>query len=154
MQNTTVRIAFATDKAGLLHAGFFGSADTYQLFEWKNQQFSAPELLPNPTPYGSSQIDLMEKGQAIVDLLNQRKINLLVSGSFGENIRLMTPHFIPVIIHAENIDAALLAIERQMHWIVEELKQDHTHFKVFTIGKGIIKSKVDSYGFRSKNINA
>jgi len=48
--------------------------------------------------------------------------------------------FIPIIIYSENVEDTIDAVNKHMHWIMDEWDQKQEGYKLFTIKSGILKS--------------
>jgi len=139
-----IKLAMAVGDDGNFQAKHFGDADKYEIYEWDNNSFFYLNEIINPfkTLDEEQEHGSREKGKAIIGLLKENNINILVSKQFGKNIQMVIQHFIPVIVSKNTPGEVLEILDKQIKWIEDELKNKPDEFSLFTINKGILKTKI------------
>jgi predicted Fe-Mo cluster-binding NifX family protein len=144
MDKNTVRLAMAVNHSGHFESRHFGDADKYLMYEWTDGRFVFLQEKSNKfknfdeeQAHGSK-----KKGVAIIDFLQSLNINVLVSKQFGKNVQLVNCHFIPVIVPEDTPEQVLEILTKHMKWIEDELKNKTDGFNLFTISKGILKTRI------------
>ncbi len=139
-----IHLAMAVDHSHNFQSKHFGDADQYLIYEWKNNElvlFSCENNLfqnfDEEVEHGSQ-----KKGQAIINFLKEKGVNVLVSKQFGRNIRMVNRHFIPVIIYSETPVEVLPVLTKHMRWIEDELHNNPPEHKLFTIKYGVLKTAI------------
>lgn len=133
-----LRFAFAVDKNGDFQEKHFGDADKYIVFEHDSKKLVFIDEINNinrdideETKHGSK-----KKGNAVIDFLKKINVNILVSRQFGQNIKMINKHFVPVLVVNDNIDSTISFLENNLSSINEELKSKETDFNLFKIKDG------------------
>jgi predicted Fe-Mo cluster-binding NifX family protein len=142
MNKKSIKIAMAVDDNGLFRSKFFGNADKYLIYEWKNNEMVYTGVTANPLKSVDEEQEytIQKKGQAIAGLLKSRGVKVLVAKRFGENIHIVKQHFIPVIIYIKESDEAISVIKRHIKWIEDELNNSPTEYKLFHLKHGALKT--------------
>ncbi len=142
-----LRFAFAVDKNGDFQKKHFGDADKYIIYEHDSKQLVFIDEIENTKrdideekEHGSKR-----KGNEIIDYLKDFEVKVLVSMQFGQNIKMVDKHFIPVIVSHENVEEIVKIIETNVHWINDEAKNKDSDYMLFRINNGIFKQKFDQY---------
>ena len=143
--NMNLRFAFAVNKNDQFEKKHFGDADKYLIFRQEDdkivflsEEINRFKLMEEEVEHGSKR-----KGNAIIDFLKGKDVNVLVSKQFGQNIKLINEHFIPVINYSEQPDEVLQILSRHLHWFDEEYEKNNSNFKLFTIKSGMLKSFIE-----------
>ncbi|MBN1926615.1 MAG: hypothetical protein JW798_12345 [Prolixibacteraceae bacterium] len=144
MDKITTRFAFAVDHSCNFQAKHFGDADQYMIYE-KNAddlKFVRSETnkfknIDEEHEHGSA-----KKGNAIIDFLKSKGVNVLVSRQFGRNIKMVNRHFIPIIIYTETPNEVLPILTKHMKWINDEIENKPAEYKLFIIKNGIMKTSI------------
>lgn len=133
-----LRFAFAVDKNGDFQEKHFGDADKYVVFEHDSKKLVFIDEINNinrdideETKHGSK-----KKGNAVIDFLKKINVNILVSRQFGQNIKMINKHFVPVLVVDDTIDTTISFLENNLSSINEELKSKETDFNLFKIKDG------------------
>ncbi len=133
-----LRFAFAVDKNGDFQEKHFGDADKYVVFEHDSKKLVFIDEINNinrdideDTKHGSK-----KKGNAVIDFLKKINVNILVSRQFGQNIKMINKHFVPVLVVDDTIDTTISFLENNLSSINEELKSKETDFNLFKIKDG------------------
>lgn len=138
-----IKFAFAVNNSNIFEATHFGDADKYLIFKWDGKDvLLQDELINKYKPFDEKQDHgSKKKGKAIIELLQEKDVQVFVSKQFGPNIKMVNRFFIPVIIYNETIDEVKATLNKQIHWIEDEfrLNNELNGFKLFTIKKGILK---------------
>jgi predicted Fe-Mo cluster-binding NifX family protein len=146
MNRNPIRFACAVNHAGLFETKHFGNADKYLIYEWTNDDFIFIKEETNSFN-GLDDVKLSglsNKGLACVNLLNNVGVKVLVSRQFGDNVKMINNFFIPVLVNYETPDEVVLILKKHIRWIEDELNSKTEEYKLFTIKKGIIKTKIKS----------
>ena len=141
-----LRFAFAVNDENKFEERHFGGADRFLIYtlEANKMVLSCEEinnfkLLDDEHEHGS-----IRKGNAIIKFLKEKDVNVLVSKQFCKNINLLNEYFIPVKITLEQQDEIVDILNKHLHWIKDEWKNNSSGFKLFTIKSGILKSSIDN----------
>lgn len=139
-----IKFAFAVSESELFEAKHFGDADKYLLFEWNGQDFiesgellNAVKNIDEEQEHGSK-----IKGDAIIEMLREKNIQVLVSKQFGRNIKMVNRFFVPVIINDAKLEEIFKKLKNSMKWVEEELQNSTQNFKLFTLKTGILKTAI------------
>jgi len=140
-----LRFAFAVNNENKFEKAHFGDADRFLIYTletgkivFSSEEINNFQLLDRETGHGSKR-----KGNAIIEFLKERNVNVLVSRQFGKNIKLVNKHFIPLKISAEHPEEIISILYKHMHWIEDELNNKNSDYGLFTIKSGILKSSVE-----------
>jgi len=136
-----LRFAFAVDKNGDFQDKHFGDADKYIVFEHDSKNLVFIDEINNinrdideETKHGSE-----KKGNAVINYLKKINVNILVSRQFGQNLKMINKHFVPVLIADENIENTIKFLEKNTSEINEEVKQKKTNYNIFRFANGVFK---------------
>lgn len=137
--------AFAVNKENKFEKKHFGDADKFLIYKQENntialesEEINAFKLMDEEHEHGSK-----KKGQAIIDFLQKKGVNVLVSMQFGKNIKLINKPFIPVKISEEHPDEIIEILAKHLHWIKDEWDKKKSNHKLFIINSGILKVSID-----------
>jgi predicted Fe-Mo cluster-binding NifX family protein len=141
----SIRIAFAVTKTDKHGKPYFGNADKYLIYEYfENKLHFLSEEINEIKGLGTGYLPgSRKKGEALIKFLKGMKINVLVSSDYCPNINMLNKHFIPVRIMPLRSEETIQAINHSFYWIQDEWRQKPGDFKLFTIGKGIIKTEIE-----------
>ncbi|HRW63051.1 MAG TPA: NifB/NifX family molybdenum-iron cluster-binding protein [Bacteroidales bacterium] len=141
-----LRFAFAVNKNDTFEKRHFGDADKYLIFESENGNLFLIKELENIYKDFDEQNDgKQKKGVVISNYLKQHGVNVIVSQQFGQNIKEVNKHFIPVVVYFETIDSVKTALADKLMWINEEFQKDTGEYKLYKIKSGILKMDVEKY---------
>lgn len=147
MKTPNIRFAFAVNKDESFELKHFGDADKYLIYEFFEGEFkliteqqNTLKLLDESPNHGSK-----DKGNAIIKLLETNKVNVLVSRQFGPNIKMINQHFVPVIIHGDQLSVIREVLTKRINWIEDELNNNKKGYKLFSINKGILKRSIKQH---------
>jgi predicted Fe-Mo cluster-binding NifX family protein len=139
--------AFAVSENNQFEKKHFGDADKYLIYKQDgdeiklfSEEINKFKLLDEEIEHGSK-----KKGEAIIQFLKERNVNVLVSRQFGKNINRVNNHFIPVKISVDRPDDILDVLVKNLHWIEDELNNNTNEYKLFIIKSGILKMPVKKY---------
>jgi len=139
--------AFAVSEDNQFEKKHFGDADKYLIYKQDNdgiklfsEEINKFKLLDEEVEHGSK-----EKGEAIIQFLKEKNVNVLVSRQFGKNFNRVNNHFIPVIISVDKPDEILEVLVKNLHWIKDELDNSTSRFNLFMIKSGILKMPFKKY---------
>jgi predicted Fe-Mo cluster-binding NifX family protein len=144
MNKSSIRFACAVNHNGLFEARHFGNADKYLIYEWNNNELNFIEEVANSfNSFDDIKLNgLSTKNMACINLLEQADVKILVSRQFGQNIGMINKLFIPVIVNSETPEEVLSILKKHIRWIEDELNGKNQEFKLFSINKGILKTKI------------
>lgn len=139
-----ITFAFALNEENNFEKKHFGNSDKFALYTYKNNQLSFEDEFQNSF---KSMDELQEhgskmKGNAILSFLKENKVSVLVSKQFGQNIKLVNKHFIPVIINEDKPEMVLEILQKHIDWFKDELINRKDNFMLFKIKSGIIKMHI------------
>lgn len=136
--------AFAVNEDNQFVKKHFGDADKYLIYKHNGERFklfseelNKFKLLDEEIEHGSK-----KKGEAIIQFLKEKNVNIIVSRQFGKNINLVNKHFIPIKISVEQPDEVIKVLDKYLHWIEDEWTNKTPGFSLFTIKSGILKSSI------------
>lgn len=140
-----LRFAFAVNEANEFEEKYFGEAEKYIIYERKadKMELSSVEINRFKSLNKEQEHGSIRKGNAIIKFLKEKDVNILVSRQFGKNIILVKEHFIPVRISLEHPDEVIDILNKHLHWIEDEWKNNKSNFKLFTVKSGILKSSIE-----------
>lgn len=143
MEKNKIRFAFAVDTEGEFISRHFGDADKFSIYELQENKISfiGEEInqfknLDESKEHGSS-----EKGKAIVQFLQNLKIQILVSKQFGKNIQFIEKYFVPVIVYEHSLSETVDLLNKNYDLIGRELSKQSENFNLLTLKDGKLESK-------------
>jgi SAM-dependent methyltransferase len=144
MNENTIRLAMAVNHSSHFESKHFCDADKYLMYEWIDGRFVFLQEENNKFKDFDKEKEhgTQKKGVAIIDFLQSLNVNVLVSKQFGKNIQMVNCHFIPVIVPEDTPGQVLEILTKHMKWIEDELKNKSDEFNLFTISKGILKTRI------------
>ena len=117
-----LKFALAVNNNNQFEKKHFGDADKYLIYQQEDdklvsffEEINHFKTLDEKVEHGSKR-----KGNAIIEFLKERGVNVLVSRQFGKNIKLVNEHFIPVIISSEQPDEVISILTKHIYWIMDE----------------------------------
>lgn len=145
--------AFAVSENNQFEKKHFGDADKYLIYKQDgdgiklfSEEINKFKLLDEEVEHGSK-----KKGEAIIQFLKKRNVNVLVSRQFGKNINRVNSHFIPVKISVDRPDEILDVLYKQLPWIEDEWNNNSSNYNLFTIKSGILKTSINKSKYYAKN---
>ena len=139
--------AFAVSEVNQFEKKHFGDADKYLIYKQDgdeiklvSDEINIYKSLDEEVEHGSK-----KKGEAIIKFLKEKNVNILVSRQFGKSINRVNNHFIPVKISVDQPDEVLDVLDKNLHWISDELDNNTNEYKLFIIKSGILKMPVKKY---------
>ena len=139
-----LKFAFAVNTANHFQKKHFGDADKYLIYQVVSNELKlvAEEhnifmQLDEVHEHGSER-----KGNAIIQFLKEKNVDVIVSMQFGKNIKMVNQHFVPIIIYQNDPEKVLPIISKHLHWINDEWEHKTTDYKLFMIKNGVLKSKI------------
>jgi predicted Fe-Mo cluster-binding NifX family protein len=144
MKINPIRFAFAVNHSGLFEEKHFSKADKYFIYEWANNEFNFLTEEHNSFSHFDESITngLSNKGMACVNLLEKSGVKILVSRQFGDNVMMVSSLFIPVVVNSETPEEVVSILKKHIRWIEDELGNAKDEYKLFSINKGILKTKI------------
>ena len=128
-----MKVAFATDAAGQIVSQHFGAAAQFHLFEFSDAGAKPLGVRDNPHPghgghghhhhhdhaHGEGH-GHHGKGRALIEFFEEEGVALLVARQFGQNIRMVCEHFIPVLTGQTEVPRAVEEIMVNLSMFEEE----------------------------------
>ena len=139
-----LKFAFAVNTSRYFKNNHFGNADKYLIYKVESNKLR----LVTEEENNFKQLDkgkehgLRNKGNAIIQFLKEKEVNVLVAMQFGENIKMINQHFVPVIIYQNDPQKVIGIINKHLHWIIDEWDHKAADYNLFMIKNGILKSRV------------
>ncbi len=139
-----LKFAFAVHKNGNFQNDHFGEADKYLIYEEIEGSLVliSEEVNSHKNDDESHKHGLKKKGNAISSMLIDKRVNVLVAKQFGRNIKIVSKHFIPVLISSDEPKEAIETLGKYIYWLKEEWGKGKDQFNLFTMKSGILKSAV------------
>ena len=136
-----LKFAFAVNNDGEFQETHFGDADKYLIYEHDSKEmiFINEIINKNRDIDESKKHGSEKKGNAVIDYLRKINVNILVSRQFGQNLKMMNKHFVPVLIADENIENTIKFLEKNVFSIYKELRIKETDYNLFRVKNGILK---------------
>ncbi len=139
-----ITFALALNEDDIFEKKHFGDSCKFAIYSFEKQELSFKSVYQNPfksldevLEHGSK-----KKGHAIISFLNEKGVSVLVSKQFGQNIKMVNQHFIPVIIDEEKPEKVLEILQKHIEWFKDELTNRNENYMLFQIKNGIIKTHV------------
>ena len=139
-----LKFAFAVDKNGNFQDDHFGEADKYLFYEEIESSLVliSEEVNSHKNDDESHEHGLKKKGNALSSMLIDKQVNVLVAKQFGRNIKIVSKHFIPVLISSDEPKEAEETLGKHLHWLRDEWEKETDQYNLFTMKSGILKSAV------------
>ena len=139
-----LKFAFAVDKNGNFQDDHFGEADKYLIYEEieGGLVLISEEVNSHKNDDESHEHGLKKKGNALSSMLKDKQVNVLVAKQFGRNIKIVSKHFIPVLISSDEPKEATETLGKYIYWLKDEWEKEKDQFNLFTMKSGILKSAV------------
>ena len=139
-----LKFAFAVNSEGSFTKKHFGDSDQFLIYEViDNTLVHKDSILNDFSSFDEEQEHgSRKKAKAIMDFLKGKDVGVMVSMQFGKNVKRINERFIPIIIYSENVQETIDAVNKHMHWILDEWNEKQTEYKLFTIKSGILKSVI------------
>ncbi len=140
-----LRFAFAVNKKNEFENKHFGEADKFLIYKFEVDSMkkeSEEENIFKIFEHGKKH-GIKKKGEAIIEFLKSKNVNILVARQFGKNISMINAHFIPVVISGEKPAGVNEILIKYLSWIREEWENKTSGYKLFTIKGGILKSAIE-----------
>ncbi len=145
--------AFAVNENNQFEKKHFGNADKYLIYKQDgdgiklfSEEINKFKSLDEQVKHGSK-----KKGEAIIQFLKGKNVNVVISKQFGKNINIVNNHFIPVKISVDQPDEILNILVKHLHWIKDEWDNNSSDYNLFTIKSGILKSSINKSKYYAKN---
>ena len=137
-----MRIALALNNSGEFEKKHFGDADKYHIYLFDNGQLNLlhEEVNPYKSIDKTSAHGTKHKADRIIKFLKKKDVNVLVSMRFGENIRFIINHFIPVEVKEGTPEKVKTILLKHMRWLEDELNNHPEQYKIFIMDSGILKT--------------
>ncbi len=144
-----MRIAFALNNAGEFEKKHFGDADRYHIYLFNNSSLNllCEEVNPYKSTDKTSLHGTKRKADRIIKFLKKRDVNVIVSMRFGNNIRFIINHFIPVEVREEAPEKVKTILLKHMRWLEDELNNHPEKHKIFIMDSGILKTDIRNRRF-------
>ncbi|SHJ72537.1 Predicted Fe-Mo cluster-binding protein, NifX family [Tangfeifania diversioriginum] len=140
-----MKCAFALSRDNRFEEKFFGNADNFVIYKLENDELKFEKQMINPyrNVENEGTLNLEEKGQSVIKLLKKQGVSVLVSRQFGENIKMINKHFIPVIIKQEKPEEVVAVLQKHHKWLWDELTNKSSGYMLFQIKEGVLKTQIN-----------
>ncbi|MGM0621434.1 MAG: NifB/NifX family molybdenum-iron cluster-binding protein [Bacteroidota bacterium] len=140
-----MKCAFALSRDNRFEEKFFGKADNFVIYKLVNDELKFEKQMINPykNVENDGTLNLEEKGQSVIKLLKKQGVSVLVSRQFGENIKMVNKHFIPVIIKKEKPEDVVAVLQKHHNWLLDELANKSSGYMLFQIKEGVLKTQIN-----------
>ena len=139
-----MRIAFALNIDGEFEKTHFGDADKYCIYNYANGELNL--LFEEVNQFKSMDEESVhgkkEKADQIIKFLEDKTVTVLVSRQFGENVRYIASHFIPVKVKEEVPEKVKAILIKHMRWLQDEIENHSERYNMFVMDRGILKQAV------------
>ncbi len=139
----SIRFAFALNANNQFAKRHFGDADKFLLVTWRDQEIVEELEIPNAFKsydeeheHGSG-----AKGKMISQMLREYRVQVIVSRQFGRNIRVVSQHFVPVVIYEAMPASVKTVLAKNLNWLADEINSTGEFYKLFIMKNGILKTK-------------
>jgi len=102
-------IACATDDGKFFISRHFGDAKYYYIFKFEKGVFNHMDTVVNTTEGEERHADPL-KAKGIIELLNEKNVDVLMTKRFGPNIKRIKKHFVPVLVSVDDLESGLLKL--------------------------------------------
>jgi predicted Fe-Mo cluster-binding NifX family protein len=116
----------AVDHSDTIKPRHFGDADKFLIYEYNCEEIAFSYELANAYKtydenhgHGSS-----KKGEAIVGYLKDHGVNILVSKQFGKNIKIVSQHFVPVLVSGDKPNQVIPTLQAHVDAIKAEWEKN------------------------------
>ena len=140
-----IKFAMALKNDGVFEKQHFSDANKFAIYQLQEDRLIfEQEVENNPiVSIDNQELDSStKKCQAIISFLKKLNVSVLVSQQYGHSIHMIIHHFIPVIISEDTIADVSNILLKHMKWFRDELNNQPTDFKLFTLKNGILKSSI------------
>ena len=140
-----ITFAYAVSKNKSFESKHFGASDKFLFFRYADEKFSFITEKENIHKDMDKEKGhgLKEKGEAIINLLKERKVQVLVAKQFGENIKIINKHFVPVIVQITSLEDVNEILKKHIFWIEDEIRSKKKGHNLFTIRNSIMKTAIE-----------
>ena len=142
MEKDILIFAFALNNEGVFSDNHFGDTDSFSICKYDKGKIVDVESVPNKfkTADESTEHGSKSKGEGIISHLKNFGVKVLVSKQFGRNIKLVSRHFVPVIVKDDNPDKVKDVLIEHINWLDDAFMYPKKRYKLFNIGKGVMKT--------------
>jgi len=137
-----IKFAFAVNNNNKFQKNHFGDSEKFLIFRLQSGSLKLISEIKNSSLDIDEKHGSQKKGEAIIVALKNEGVNVLVSMQFGKNISIINKYFIPVIIYSEEVEEVISALIRQLFWIMDELENTSSDYKLFSIKSGVLKTVI------------
>ncbi len=134
-----LKFAFAVNNEGEFQEKHFGDADKYLIYEHDSKKMIFIDEIINKNRDIDENHGSEKKGNAVIDYLKKVNVNVLVSKQFGQNLKMINKHFVPVLIADENIDNSIKFLEQNVFPIYKELRIKDSDYNIFRVKNGVLR---------------
>lgn len=139
-----INFALALNHDNVFEKKHFGEAEKFAVYSFTDKKPEFREELTNHFISAEEKFEhgSKEKANAIISVLKEKEVSVLVSKQFGRNLKMVSQHFVPVIIAEDNPEQVIEILLKHMNWFKDELKNRESDFMLFRIKNGILKMQV------------
>jgi predicted Fe-Mo cluster-binding NifX family protein len=112
----TLKLAIALDKNLQLPESHFGESENFLIYGLSGDKLHFLKSIPNLHKKDDEDTNHGDpvKGNNIANLLKKENVNILVSKSFGENIKIVSKFFLPVIVPMTDVKNVVILLENSV----------------------------------------
>lgn len=103
-------VACATDDGQSFVTRHFGDAKQYEIYEWRDHQFTYLKTIVNTSEDKNKHAD-PQKAKQIMGLLLESKVNVGLTNNYGPNINKIKERLVPVMVSSIKIKDGLAQLE-------------------------------------------
>ena len=119
-----IKIAIAINENNEIQQDHFGEAYQFKIYDLNTNAVITLETIDNPMRnFDKNTHGNAKKGQQIVQLLKENKVDAVISKEFGKNIKIINQNFVPIITKKSMIKETLLNVRGLIEEIKEAQKQ-------------------------------
>lgn len=116
-----LKVAFATNNGKTFMSQHFGDAEQYQIYQMDKENIEFLSKLTNTTEEDDEEIHAdPKKAKSIVNLLQEKNVEVVVAKVFGPNIKRIKKKFVCILIKEESIVEATKIIQNNLNIIQKE----------------------------------
>ena len=133
----------AVDYSDTIKPRHFGDADKFLIYEYDNREINFSHELVNAYKtydenhgHGSR-----KKGEAIVSYLKDHGVNILVSKQFGKNIKIVSQHFVPVLVSGDKPHHVIPTLQAHVDTIKAEWEKHTEAYQHLNLKDTVVQEK-------------
>ena len=128
-----IRVAFATDDGKTFMSRHFGDADSYDIYEFDENQANFVERIDNTVDEKEEVHADPKKAKGIAKLLMDENVKVVVSKIFGPNIKRIRKKFVCIVMNDDSLENSMNRICKNIRLVINEWekgeKRKHLTFR-------------------------